>query len=101
MREEGGGNYVLRVVPGILYPNGSDGGRALSFGKSALMMLVRPRAGVAGTLMGKACGMRAARPRKKESVGDIVADGERGESRANAGTECWGRGDLGTNAGGK
>lgn len=69
--------HVQRDVPGMLYQPGGEGGRGLSPRVSTLMMFVKPTAGFAGMLIGKACGMRAVRPRRKKSVEDITVDGKR------------------------
>ena len=80
--------YVLRVVSGMSYRLGREGGRGL-----APMALVRPTPAFAGTLAEKACGRRrAVRPRRRVWVGDMVADEEEEKEklRANAGTGSLG-----------
>lgn len=74
-RDMGGMIYVQRDVPGMLYqPPGGDGGRGLSAVVSTVMAFAKPSEGFAGMVIEKVCGMRVVRPRRKESVGDIVVD---------------------------
>lgn len=63
------------------YQPGGDGGRGLSPGTSTVMAFVKPNEGFAGMLREKACGMKMVRPRRKETVGDIVVDVRRGKRR--------------------
>lgn len=84
--------YVQRSVPGILYERSDGGGRG-GRGLGPEGRFIRLRAGFAGMLAEKACGMRAVRQRRKESVGDIVGGySNRAEHcrQANAGTEKLG-----------
>lgn len=67
--------YVQRVVPGILYQPGGAGGRGFS-GVLELLLFIKPTVGSASITREKTCGMRAVRPTRKDSVGDILVDGE-------------------------
>ena len=58
-------------MPGILYERSDGGGRG-GRGLGPEGRRIRLRAGFAGMLAEKACGMRAVRQRREESVGDIV-----------------------------
>ncbi len=89
-------SYVQRVVPGMWYQGGGEGGRGLLPEKLAMMLFVKPTAGSAGMLREKACGMRAVRPRRKESVGYMVVGCTRENCRLmqvqRAGREIWKQG---------